>query len=86
MKHPTDIEGNRSLEDLANELKDLRYDSLADYLKQLSKGIKNDANADRGRKRYQLAACLYHAAYHIKQASRYITKAWKICEPYMKEK
>jgi hypothetical protein len=77
---------NKSLKELANSLKNLRYDSLSEYLKQLSKGIKNDANTHRSGKRYKLAAHLYDTSQHLKQAKKQIDVAWKICKPYMKEK
>jgi hypothetical protein len=74
------------IEDLALQIKDLKYDSLAEYLRLLSREIKNEANSHRKEKRYNLAASLYDTAYYIKQAKKQIDIAWNICEPYMRKK
>ena len=85
-KHPTKIENyDGSLEKLVNELGDLRYDALSDFLKYLSKKLEQDSLADEGRNRVQLANHLKHASFSIKESSESIKKAWKICKPFMEE-
>lgn len=69
--------------ELASELGDLRYDSLAEFLALLSEKLQEDARADAGRKRIKLAKQLQNASEQIAAASTEIAEAWKICEPYM---
>lgn len=85
-KHPTQLKDyNKNLEELANELGDLRYDALSEFLDFLSQKLEKDALADEGRNRIQLANHLKNASSSIKESSDFIKKAWKICETFMKE-
>lgn len=76
MKHDAKIDYNGGFNQLAEDLGNLRYDTLGEFLELLSKKIEKDAGADEGRERYQLAKQLNYSAKHIKNA-------WKICGPYM---
>lgn len=70
-KHPQ-LEGmDKLVEDLGN----LRYDSLAEFLNKLSKKLESDGHADEARGRMQLSKQLAYAA-------KSIGNAWKICKPY----
>ncbi len=85
-KHPTKLKNHdKNLEELANELGDLRYDALSDFLVFLSQKLEKDALADKEINRIQLANNLKNASISIKESSESIQKAWKICEPFMKE-
>ncbi|PIY08291.1 MAG: hypothetical protein COZ18_13040 [Flexibacter sp. CG_4_10_14_3_um_filter_32_15] len=85
-KHATQLKNyDKNLEELANELGDLRYDALSEFLLHLSKKLKKDSLADRERNRIQLANNLKNASNAVKESSYSIKKAWKICEPFMKE-
>ena len=70
---------------LAQEIGDLYYDSLADFLKELANKLKEDATADQNRGRKKLATNLFNASNHIEQASKEIDTAWNICKPYVEE-
>lgn len=70
-------------QDIARELGDLRYDTLAEFLDLLSKKLAKDAVADAGRNRIKLSHELEEASKRIMEASKNIDKAWEICEPYM---
>jgi len=86
MKHPSTIEKYQgSLEELATDLGNLRYDALEDFLNLLANKIHLDGNADLGRGRKKLANRLYQAAKQIQSAAQEIQVAWDISEPYMKK-
>ena len=74
-----------SFEKLAEELGNLTYDSLADFLELLSEKMAKDGLADRNRNRVKLATALENSATHLKEASKEIEEAWRICKPFMKE-
>ena len=84
-KHPLEIEGFGSLDELAEEVGNLRYDKTRDFLSSLADDIKRQADADKGRGRLQLAEKLYQTAERLYSARDEMERAWKICEPYMKE-
>jgi hypothetical protein len=84
MKHKTWIENYESdFGRLAEEIGDLRYDSLSEFLELLAKKIKSDAHKDRDRGRRHLAEELYEAEDKLVRAAASIDQAWRICEPYM---
>jgi hypothetical protein len=73
-----------SHEQLATEIGDLYYDSLADLLRKLSDKIETDAQADHGRGRPRLAGELAACAGKLAQSATHIDTAWDICEPQVK--
>lgn len=75
-----------SLAELANDLGDLRYDALAEFLAHLSQKLTEDGNQDQERGRPQLAHRLIHSGNLLQASSKEIQKAWIICAPYMKTK
>jgi len=70
---------------LAEELGDLRYDALADFLQAMSDKMCKDGDADLGRERGKLARELYISANELQAASEAITRAWGICAPFMEK-
>ncbi len=76
-----DYEG--SLEDLAIDIGNLKYDALAKFLKLLSYKIEVDSIKDGERNRVKLAKQLHDASLKIREASHNIDIAWKISEKYM---
>jgi hypothetical protein len=86
MKHKNYIEKyDGSLEALAEDIGNLRYDTLADLLKLLSTKINKDSQSDLSRNRVKLAACLKECSLELNEASIAIDKAWEICSPYCQE-
>lgn len=79
-KHPENYSG--SIEELAEELGNLRYDTLQNFLEVLSQKLAKDGDADFKRGRLKLAKSLYNASEQINNASQSIEQAWKICKPY----
>jgi len=83
MKHSTKIKhytGNHA--QLAEEIGDLYYNSLAEFISLLATKIAGDAKADEKRGRPKLAAELVECSRHLESASSHIRAAWHICEPY----
>jgi hypothetical protein len=76
---------NGSLTKLAEDLGNLQYDVLAEFLGLLAVKIEQDAKKDNERGRVQLAASLKRCADDLKNAEDGITQAWTICQPYIKD-
>jgi hypothetical protein len=83
MIHLTEIEGF-SLEALAKDLGDLRYDALATFLQHFADKMELDAGKDAERGRAKLAKQLAQTASLLREAKTEIDDAWKICEPFTK--
>jgi hypothetical protein len=83
MKHPTEIK-NKVIVDLVDEISNLRYDVLADFLVKLSDKIGEDGLTDKARGRPKLARALFLASDSLETASLAVQDAWTISEPYMK--
>ncbi len=79
MHHPTSVVNyGGTMEELAKDVANLRYDALYDFLQQLSSKIAKDSYADRERGRLKLSEELRNAAYSIRNA-------WIICKPHMSD-
>ncbi|MBX2876691.1 MAG: hypothetical protein KTR30_31535 [Saprospiraceae bacterium] len=74
---------DKGLQQLAEELGDLRYDALVDFLQYLHEKLAKDSKADEERGRAKLAKCLALASNNIGHSAKEIQKAWIISEPYM---
>ncbi len=86
MKHTQQVKSySQSHEQLAEDIGDLYYDSLAGLLRLLSDKMKRDGDADAGRGRSKLASELYACSEQLAQAAKHADVAWDICEPYVKE-
>jgi hypothetical protein len=81
MIHKTAIEGH-TLQALANEIGDLRYDALQEFLLCLALKLKKDSLKDRMRGRTKLANQLDEASNNIEKSADSIEKAWVICKPF----
>lgn len=68
---------------LAEEIGDLYYDSLSEFLIALSRKLKQDGDADAQRGRKKLASHLHEASKHMAEASVHIDMAWDICTPHV---
>jgi len=85
MKHPLTLDYPGGLEKLAEDLGNLRYDVLVDFLNLLGAKLRKDSEADRARQRFQLAGRLESAGGSIGMAATYVAEAWRISAPFMKE-
>lgn len=68
---------------LSQEIGDLYYDALADFLRLLAQKIEADSQADNARGRTKLAKELAICSQHIEQAAQHIDAAWNICKPFV---
>lgn len=84
MKHPIKLD-YVSLDQLAEDLGNLRYDALAYFLHKFANKLQKDSSADEGKQRHKLSEALSEARDSIKAAKSDIEWAWRISEPYMKE-
>ncbi|MEM6379114.1 MAG: hypothetical protein AAF705_12940 [Bacteroidota bacterium] len=73
-----------SMKELAEEIGDLRYDALSDFLNLLADKIERDGDKDKSRDRVKLAKNLHDCSNQLNAAKQSIDQAWIICEPYMK--
>ena len=71
------------LRQLAEDLGDLRYDALSEFLHHLSQKIEQDGSKDAARNRFKLATTLKDCSEHLSNAKIAIDKAWEISEPYV---
>lgn len=84
MKHTHQIKSYTGHhQQLAEDIGDLYYDALADFLRLMAEKMDRDAQADAGRKRHRLATELAACAQLLQQAAGHIDVAWKICEPHV---
>ena len=84
MVHKTEMDHyDGGIPQLANDLGDLRYDALADFLRLLSAKLEMDGDKDQARDRVRLAKQLHQCASGLFAAASAIDRAWKISEPYM---
>ena len=86
MIHKEKIENySGSLEALAEEIGNLKYDALSNFLNLLADKIQNDGDKDERRGRVRLASHLHHCSEQLRACKLSIDEAWRICEPYMRE-
>jgi hypothetical protein len=82
--HRTDVERYLgTLRQLADDLGDLRYDALAEFLGLLAAKLAADAAQDEGRGRRRLSALLRETSHHLTEAAESLNRTWRLCEPYM---
>jgi hypothetical protein len=78
MRHASAVNYPGGLQQLATDLGNLRYDSLAQFLSLLSEQMDQDGDADLGRNRPKLAG-------HLHRAADEIARVWQLCKPFMTE-
>lgn len=81
--HRKDVFGVSDMEELANAIGDLHYETLTILMSKLSNKIKYDAEKDDNGGRKQLASTLYRASEQLKYVSEFIGDAWVISKKYM---
>ena len=84
MKHPKGIRGYASLGELAEDISNLRYDSLSEFLGHLADKLNIQAGEDERNARDSLALNLYCASDSVRDSEWRIGLAWRICRKYMK--
>ena len=77
------IDYNGSLEELVEDIGNLQYDSLAEFLILLAEKLKIDSKKDKERGRNKLSNLLDSASLNILASSQDIEDSWVICKPYL---
>lgn len=86
MKHPETIEKYQgSMEELAVDLANLRYDALANLLRGVAKKLNEDGVKDWNAGRTQLGMSLFAMGNWLIDGAKAVDHLWKICEPHMKD-
>lgn len=84
MVHKTKVEKyNGTLQELAEDICNMRYDALAEFFKQLSVKLEKDSEADYNRNRFKLSLELFNAYSNLFISYKSIDRAWKICKKHM---
>ena len=73
-----------TMKELADDIGDLKYNALAEFLELLAAKIEFDGTKDEARGRVKLSENLFSAAKSLKDSQLAIEKAWVICAPYTK--
>lgn len=85
-KHTTTIKGwNGSLEELANEICNMRYDAVSDFVGYMRNEFERQAASDRSKGRKKLSSKLFGAVIKLNETMILFYDAWDICKPHMEE-
>jgi len=85
-KHKKEVEKyNGSMKDLVNDIGNLHYNSLKEFLLMLSLKIKEDSKNDKKGGRCKLSDVLLKSSEHLYKSYEFINDAWLISEPFMKK-
>lgn len=82
-KHPTNIKGYNSPKELAFEISNLRYDVLAELLKELTDKLESDAKQDLKRNRVKVSHHLINTVVNLQDAYENMLNVWRVCKPFM---
>lgn len=74
-----------SLEQLADDVENMSYDAVTEFLEHLAGALYNRAQRDRSGNKRELAERLTRASFNIDSAAIETKEAWNICAPYMKD-
>jgi hypothetical protein len=84
MKHPTTIEKyDGDLKQLAEDIGNLRYDALREFMFYFSNKIMRDSMSDGAKGRKKLSSLLGQTAVDINDAAVRMGRTWDICKPHM---
>jgi len=84
-KHPHTLPyHDGDLKELAQEIGNLQYDKLAEFLYHLESDLEKQSENDARKGRVQLSNTLREVHLNIQLAIKPLEKAWRICKPYMK--
>lgn len=85
MEHKEIVEKyDGTLEELVEDIGNLRYDALADFISLLAIKLSRDSEKDLNAGRTKLAHELNVASYRISDAEESIINAWEISAYYLK--
>lgn len=85
-QHPRDLFGHTDMKEVAEAIGDLHYETLTEFLFQLSNKFRVDAEKDNNAGRNKLAQSLHKAKAFIANACYEIITAANISKPFMDNK
>lgn len=83
MEHKTTLEYEGGTAKLVEDIGNLRYDALQQFLTDLGRKVRIDANADRTRGREKLSGLLEKTADRLLESAAAVGAAWILCKPHM---
>lgn len=84
MKHLRYIEDySKTLRNLARDIVDMRYDSVAEFFGYLAEELSEDAKNDGKRGRTQLSGKLESAARDSLELQKKMLSIWNLCKKHM---
>ncbi len=84
-KHKKDVAGVSDMKVLAEMIGDLHYESLLQFLRDLSIKLELDGFKDQQAGRTNLGNHLMYASENITVAADFMDAAWQISKPFMQE-
>lgn len=82
-QHPTDIiKYQGTMQELARDIADLRYDVLVTFFNNLCYELSKDKEKDFNAGKYQISSLLYDLASICNEGSKLSRKLWAICEKH----
>lgn len=81
--HRKDVHGETDMKHLAEEIGNLHYETLQNFLGYLGIKLYKDSIKDRIAGREKLGYSLLDASDNIQSAANNIKTAWQICKPFM---
>jgi hypothetical protein len=82
-KHKKELLGVSDMKALAQMVGDLHYETLKDFIHELSKKLNDDAMQDFQNGRTRLSSRLLGASVTLRAVYQWLKEAWSISEPYM---
>lgn len=82
-RHSKQVAGIVDMKLLAENIGDLHYETLSEFMIQLRDKLYDDSAKDREAGRKQIAEQLYLASHKTWEAFTHIRKAWEISKPFM---
>jgi hypothetical protein len=83
--HRRDVHGETDMKHLAEEVGNLHYETLQNFLVYLCTKLYRDGLKDRMAGREKLGYALTDASDKVKEAAGHIKEAWQISKPFMDE-
>jgi len=72
------------LKKVAEDICDMPYDKVIEFLEHAERKLIRDANNDRKGGRLKLWILLTNSAFRIRETTREFEKVWEVCKKHMK--
>lgn len=85
-KHKKDFHGMEDMKEFAEQIGNMHYEALTQFLYHLSKKIDADSLKDYNSGRTKLGTALQYTGMSIFESSLRMEKVWQISKPFMEDK